>query len=96
MPLLLFFFFFLHTPVRFSEGSQSGTNSLYSGCAGLPLVKGREHIRALRSDAESLRPIAARKPFQWRSEGGGGGGGGGAIAPGRRPKGGAKMPRCLL
>ena len=29
-------------------------------------------------------------------EGGGGGGGGGAIAPGRLPKGGAKMPRCLV
>ena len=38
---------FLHIPGRFSEGSQSGTNSLYSDCAGLPLMKGREHIRAL-------------------------------------------------
>ena len=55
--------FFLHTPVIFSEGSQSGSNSLYSDCGGLPLVKCREHIRALRSDAESLRPIAARKAF---------------------------------
>ena len=54
MSLLLFFF--LHTPVRFSEGSQSGSSSLYSDCAGLPLVKCRGHIRALRSDAESLQP----------------------------------------
>ena len=61
MSLLLFLF--LHTPVRFSEGSQSGSHSLYSDCAGLPLVKCREHIRALRSDADFLRPIAARKPF---------------------------------
>ena len=61
MSLLLFFF--LHTPLRFSEGNQSGSHSLYSDCAGLPLKKCREHIRALRSDADSLRPIAARKPF---------------------------------
>ena len=60
MSLLLFF---LHAPVRFSEGSQSGSHSLYSDCAGLPLVKCREHIRALRSESEFLRPIAARKPF---------------------------------
>ena len=52
------FFFSFHTPVRFSEVCQSGSNSLYSDCAGLPLVKCREHIRELRSDAESLRPIA--------------------------------------
>ena len=38
---------FLHIPGRFSEGSQSGSNSLYSDCAGLPLMECREHIRAL-------------------------------------------------
>ena len=60
---LLLFFFYIHPLDSVKAANLGQTHYTVHDCAGLPLVKCREHIRALRSDSESLRPIAARKPF---------------------------------
>ena len=59
---LLLFYFYIH-PLDSVTAANLGQTHYTVTVQVLPLVKCREHIRALRSDAESLRPIAAKKPF---------------------------------